>query len=51
LAEITYMVDTFALAKKTAKRYGVQDMEKLQQYIEMYREEGVIGASDDNVAR
>jgi NitT/TauT family transport system substrate-binding protein len=44
LAEITYMVDTFTLAKKTDKRYGVQDMEKLQQYIDMYLEEGVIGA-------
>jgi len=44
LAEITYMVDTFTLAKKSDKRYGVQEMEKLQQYIDMYRDEGVISA-------
>ena len=44
LAEITYMVDTFTLAKKSDKRYGIQEMEKLQQYIDMYREEGVISA-------
>ena len=38
------MVDTFTLAKKSDKRYGVQEMAKLQQYIDMCREEGVISA-------
>jgi len=44
LAEITYMTDTFTLAKKPDKRYGLQEMEKLQQYSDMYRDEGLIGA-------
>jgi NitT/TauT family transport system substrate-binding protein len=44
MTEVTYMVDTFTLAKKSDKRYGVLEMDKLQQYIDMYREEGVISA-------
>ena len=38
------MVDTFTLAKKSDKRYGIQEMDKLQQKHDMYREDRVISA-------
>ena len=44
LTEIKYMLDTFTVAKKTDKRYGVMEMAELQRYIDLYREEGLIRA-------
>lgn len=44
MTEVNFMVDTFTLAKKSDKRYGLQEMDKLQQYIDMYRDEGLISA-------
>jgi NitT/TauT family transport system substrate-binding protein len=44
LAELAFMIDTFTLAKKPDKRYGLQEMAKLQEYIDMYKAEGLIAA-------
>jgi NitT/TauT family transport system substrate-binding protein len=44
MVEVNFMIDTFSIAKKSDKRFGPMEMAKLQEYIDMYRQEGLVTA-------